>query len=120
VVSSNGGYAHILLKNSVFGQLSAFHRNIVPRARHFENVVYLKPIHKTPVLNRGSIFPAGEFFNRIRRKRILQSWSLRRARAILRTAGSKSVRIANAFKSQKNWRALIRSDRRGAYRLNVD
>ena len=58
-------YLRILLINSVFGQLSAFHRNIVPRARHFENVVYLKPIHKTPVLNRGSIFPAGEFFNRI-------------------------------------------------------
>jgi len=52
----------ILLKNSVFGQLNAFQRNTVPRAPHFENVVYQTPIHKTPVLNRGGVFPAEEFF----------------------------------------------------------
>ncbi len=62
VVNSNGGHAHGLLKNSVFGQLSAFQQNTVPRAPHFENVVYQTPIHKTPVQNRGSVFPARGFF----------------------------------------------------------
>jgi len=41
-------------------------------------------------------------------------------KAILRTAGSKSLCMADVFKSQKNWQALIRPDRRGADRLNVD
>ncbi|PQO24005.1 hypothetical protein C2I36_05260 [Rhodobacteraceae bacterium WD3A24] len=41
-------------------------------------------------------------------------------KAILRGAGSKSLRMADVFKSQVNWRRLIRSDRRGGYRLNLD
>lgn len=41
-------------------------------------------------------------------------------KAILSQAGSKSMRIADVFKSQKDWRHLIRSDRRGGYRLNLD
>ena len=41
-------------------------------------------------------------------------------KAILSSAGSKSLRMADVFKSQKDWRALIRSDRRGGYRLNID
>ncbi|MEM6676283.1 MAG: hypothetical protein AAF675_00265 [Pseudomonadota bacterium] len=41
-------------------------------------------------------------------------------KAILSSAGSKSLRMADVFKSQKDWRQLIRSDRRGGYRLNID
>ncbi len=41
-------------------------------------------------------------------------------KAILSQAGSKSLRMADVFKSQKDWRQLIRSDRRGGYRLNFD
>jgi hypothetical protein len=41
-------------------------------------------------------------------------------KAILSVAGSKSLRMADVFKSQANWRRLIRSDRRGGYRLNID
>jgi hypothetical protein len=53
----------ILLKNSVFGQLGAFHRKIIPLAHHSENVVCQRRAHKTLVLISGSVFPAGEFFN---------------------------------------------------------
>jgi len=28
--------------------------------------------------------------------------------------------MADVFMSQKDWRLLIRSDRRGGYRLNID
>jgi hypothetical protein len=41
-------------------------------------------------------------------------------KAILSSAGSKSLRMADVFKLQKDWRQLIRSDRRGGYRLNID
>lgn len=41
-------------------------------------------------------------------------------KAILSRAGSKSLRMADVFKSQKDWRHLIRSDRRDGYRLNLD
>ncbi|MEN9314027.1 MAG: hypothetical protein RIS35_420 [Pseudomonadota bacterium] len=41
-------------------------------------------------------------------------------KAILSRAGSKSLRMADVFKSQKDWRNLIRSDLRGGYRLNLD
>ncbi len=41
-------------------------------------------------------------------------------KVILSRAGSKSLRMADVFKSQKDWRQLIRSDRRGGYRLNLD
>ena len=41
-------------------------------------------------------------------------------KAILSAAGSRSLRMADVFKSKKNWRQLIRSDRKGGYRLNVD
>ncbi|WP_055663282.1 hypothetical protein [Jannaschia seosinensis] len=40
-------------------------------------------------------------------------------KAILSGAGSKSLRMADVFKSQENWRQLVRSDRRGGYRLNL-
>jgi len=39
---------------------------------------------------------------------------------ILGAAGSKSLKMADVFKSKENWRELIRSDRRGNYCLNVD
>lgn len=41
-------------------------------------------------------------------------------KTVLSSAGSKSLRMADVFKSQTNWRHLIRSDRRGGYRLNLD
>lgn len=41
-------------------------------------------------------------------------------KALLSQAGSKSLRMADVFKSQAKWRQLIRSDRRGGYRLNLD
>jgi hypothetical protein len=41
-------------------------------------------------------------------------------KAILSQAGSKCLRMADVFKSQDDWRELIRSDRRGGYRLNLD
>ena len=44
----------------------------------------------------------------------------RNGKAILSAAGSKSLRMADVFKSQKNWRQLIRSDRRSQYRLDLD
>ncbi len=47
-----------------------------------------------------------------------QPWQ--NGKAILSMAGSKSLRMADVFKSKKNWRQLIRSDRKGGYRLNVD
>lgn len=43
----------------------------------------------------------------------------RSGKAILSAAGSKSLRMADVFKSQKNWRELICSNRRGGYRLNL-
>lgn len=39
---------------------------------------------------------------------------------ILSEAHSRSLRMSDVFKSKKNWRDLIRSDRRGNYRLNID
>jgi len=53
------------LKNSVFDQLSAFHRNTVPLAHYSDNVVCQRSAHKALVLNSGGVFPAGELFNRI-------------------------------------------------------
>ena len=44
----------------------------------------------------------------------------RSGKAILSAAGSKSLRMADVFKSRKNWRELICSNRRGGYRLNLD
>lgn len=41
-------------------------------------------------------------------------------KSILQAAGSRSLKMSDVFKSQKHWRDLIRSDRRGAYRLNVE
>lgn len=55
----------ILLKNSAFGQLNAFHRNTVPLTHLSENVACQRRVHKTLVLISGSVFPAGEFFNTI-------------------------------------------------------
>ena len=39
---------------------------------------------------------------------------------ILTAAGSRCLKMSDVFKSKNNWRELIRSDRRGGYRLNVD
>lgn len=39
---------------------------------------------------------------------------------ILAAARSKSLKMADVFKSKKNWRELIHSDGRGSYRLRVD
>lgn len=39
---------------------------------------------------------------------------------ILSEAGSLSLRMSDVFKSKNNWRDLIRSDRRGNYRINID
>lgn len=41
-------------------------------------------------------------------------------KAILQAAGSRSLKMSDVFKSQKDWRHLIRSNRRGAYALNAD
>jgi hypothetical protein len=41
-------------------------------------------------------------------------------KAILSAARSRSLRMADVFKSQKNWRELICSNRRGKYRLKLD
>ncbi len=46
-----------------------------------------------------------------------QPWQ--NGKVILTQAGSKSLRMADVFKSKKNWRQLIRSDRKGGYRLNT-
>ena len=39
-------------------------------------------------------------------------------KAILSAAGSKSLKMSDVFKSQKQWRSLIESNGRGNYRLN--
>lgn len=39
---------------------------------------------------------------------------------ILSEARSRSLRMSDVFKSKDNWRELIRSDRRGNYRLNIE
>jgi hypothetical protein len=39
---------------------------------------------------------------------------------ILSEARSRSLRMSDVFKSKNNWRDLIRSDRRGNYRINID
>ena len=41
-------------------------------------------------------------------------------KAILSAAGSKSLKMSDVFKSQKQWRSLIESNGRGNYRLNCD
>lgn len=41
-------------------------------------------------------------------------------KAILSRAGSRSLRMADVFKSKPDWRDLILSDRRGGYRLKLD
>ena len=38
----------------------------------------------------------------------------------LEIAGSRSMKMSDVFKSQAEWRQLIRSNRRGGYRLNVE
>jgi hypothetical protein len=40
-------------------------------------------------------------------------------KALLAGAGSSSTRVADLFKSQRDWRQLIESDRRGNYRLRL-
>jgi len=47
-----------------------------------------------------------------------QPWQ--NGKAVLTAAGSKSLRMADVFKSKKNWRRLILSDGKGCYRLNAD
>jgi hypothetical protein len=43
----------------------------------------------------------------------------RHGKAVLGEAGSSCSRMADLFKTQKEWRALILSDRKGRYRLNL-
>lgn len=38
---------------------------------------------------------------------------------LLSNAGARSVQVKNVFSSQKQWRKMIESDRRGYYRLNI-
>ncbi len=47
-----------------------------------------------------------------------QPWQ--NGKVILSQAQSRSLRMSDVFKSKDNWRDLIRSDRRGNYRLNID
>lgn len=47
-----------------------------------------------------------------------QPWQ--NGKTILSEARSKSLRMSDVFKSKGNWRDLIRSDRRGNYRLNAE
>ena len=51
----------------MFGQLRVFPRNAAPLAHHFEDIVRHGRAHETLVPISGSVFPAGEFFNRIGR-----------------------------------------------------
>lgn len=44
----------------------------------------------------------------------------RNGKAILTSAGSKSLKMSDVFKSQEHWRELIESDGRGSYRLRSD
>ena len=46
-----------------------------------------------------------------------QPWQ--NGKVILTQAGSKSLRMADVFEPKKSWRQLIRSDRKGGYRLNT-
>ena len=41
-------------------------------------------------------------------------------KALLSEAGSKSLKMADVFKSKEQWRSLIESDRRGKYRLKLN
>ncbi|MBM3950788.1 MAG: hypothetical protein FJ311_04975 [Rhodospirillales bacterium] len=43
----------------------------------------------------------------------------RHGKEVLGEAGSSCSRMADLFKTQKNWRSLILSDRKGRYRLNL-
>ncbi|MBM3952648.1 MAG: hypothetical protein FJ311_14495 [Rhodospirillales bacterium] len=43
----------------------------------------------------------------------------RHGKAVLGEAGSSCSRMADLFKTQKDWRTLILSDRKGRYRLNL-
>lgn len=47
-----------------------------------------------------------------------QPWQ--NGKVILSQAQSRSLRMSDVFKSKDNWRDLIRSDRRGNYRLNIE
>jgi hypothetical protein len=47
-----------------------------------------------------------------------QPWQ--NGKTILSEARSRSLRMSDVFKSKDNWRDLIRSDRRGNYRLNIE
>ena len=47
-----------------------------------------------------------------------QPWQ--NGKTLLSRAGSRSLRMADVFKSQTEWRQMIRSDSRGGYRLNLD
>jgi hypothetical protein len=42
-----------------------------------------------------------------------------RGQDLLENAGSELLRISDLFKSQRQWRSLIESDRRGSYRLRL-
>jgi len=39
---------------------------------------------------------------------------------VLQIVGSRSLKMSDVFKSQKHWRSLIKSNRRGDYRLNCN
>ena len=43
----------------------------------------------------------------------------RHGKAVLAEAGSSCTRMSDLFKTQKDWRELIQSDKRGRYRLNT-
>ena len=70
----------------------------------------------------ATLGPASSDYDTIRalHEAALRGEAWQSGKAILSSAGSKSLRMADVFKSQQDWRELIRSDRRGGYRLNVD
>jgi hypothetical protein len=47
-----------------------------------------------------------------------QPWQ--NGKALLTTAGSRSLKMVDVFKSKPEWRELIQSDGRGNYRLRFD
>ena len=107
----------ILLKNSVFGQLGAFHRKTIPLAHHSENVVCQRRAHKTLVLISGSVFPAGEFFNRIGGNRTFAGGALPKPQE---RKSCHSIKLLQSFNwsTEKNKIRYVRPKSAGQYRID--
>jgi hypothetical protein len=76
------------------------YQNVCCNGRHF----HLGPIQAQVVRSLHEAALSGDH------------WGI--GKVILSAAGSKSLRMSDVFKSQKHWRDLIESNRRGKYRIN--